>query len=136
MTVIDTSAFCKFLMREQDWEIVGELFTPDSDLFGVGMLITESTNVIWKHVTKYGDREEQGWTMFSAMEKLFQANIVNIEPDIKYLKEALQIGVKFQLPVYESLFLAQAQHYDTTLVTCDKKQAKIAGELNIQVDLT
>ncbi|MCX6698873.1 MAG: type II toxin-antitoxin system VapC family toxin [Methanomicrobiales archaeon] len=123
-------------MREQDWEIVGELFTPDSDLFGVGMLITESTNVIWKHVTKYGDREEQGWTMFSAMEKLFQANIVNIEPDIKYLKEALQIGVKFQLPVYESLFLAQAQHYDTTLVTCDKKQAKIAGELSIQVDLT
>lgn len=122
-------------MREPDWKKVRELFTTDSDLYAVGMLVTESTNVIWKHVTKYGVREEDGWTMFSAIEKLFQANVVYIEPDIKYLKDALQIGVKFQLPVYDSLFLAQAQHYDTTLVTCDEKQAKIAGELNIPADL-
>jgi predicted nucleic acid-binding protein len=135
VTVIDTSAFCKFLLREPDWETVREFFIPDSDLYGVGMLVTESANVIWKHITKYGVREEDGWTMFSAMNKLFQANIINIEPDIKYLKDALQIGVKYQIPVYDSLFLAQAQYNNSALVTSDGKQGKIAEEMNIHVVL-
>ena len=95
------------------------------------MLVTESANVIWKHITKYGVREENGWTMFSAMNKLFQANIINIEPDIKYLKDALQIGVKYQIPVYDSLFLAQAQHNNSALVTSDGKQGKIAEEYRL-----
>ena len=32
----------------------------------------------------------------------------------------------YDIPVYDSLFLAQAQHYGTSLVTSDKKQGKIA----------
>jgi len=99
------------------------------------MLVTESANVIWKHITKYGVREDDGWTMFTAMDKLFQANIVTIEPDIKYLKDALQIGLKYQMPVYDSLFLAQAQHHHSALVTSDGKQAEIAEDMNIRVVL-
>jgi predicted nucleic acid-binding protein len=135
VTVIDTSAFCKFLLRELDWEKVRELFASHSDLHGVAMMITETTNVIWKKVRLYGGREEDAWTMFNAMEKFFQGNVINLEPDLMYLKGALQIAVKYQISVYDSLFLAQAQHYQTSLVTSDKKQAKIADELNIRVKL-
>jgi len=135
VTVIDTSAFCKFLLKEPEWEKILELITSDSDLYGVGMLITESVNVIWKHAIKPNASEELGLTMYSIMEKLFSANVVTIEPDIKYIRDALQIGVKYRIPVYDSLFLAQSQHHKTTLVTCDAKQAAIAKKLHIPVEM-
>jgi len=99
------------------------------------MLTTETTNVIWKKVILYGGRQDDALIMFNAMEKIIQEHIIYLDPDLMHLKDALQIGMNYKIPVYDSLFLAQAQHYRTSLVTSDKKQAKIAGELGIPVEL-
>lgn len=135
MTVIDSSAFAHFLLREPRWEVVKQMLTPESDLNGVGMLITETTNVLWKHASLFGANEADTWKRFEAMEMIIDGKIINLEPDRIYLEPALRIGIAHKIPVYDSLFIAQALHYQTTLVTADIRQAAIASDVDINVQL-
>ncbi|ALM75255.1 hypothetical protein TBCH5v1_1335 [Thermococcus barophilus] len=52
--------------------------------------------------------------------------MITIEENRKYLRRAFELSVESGTAIYGALFIAQAQKLNATLVTCDKKQGRIA----------
>ena len=135
MIVIDTSAFTKFLMREKNWQDVIQYLEPKAQPYTVEMLFTESTNVIWKYVMKTFISKEDGFEFFKDLNFMYDAQILTTEKNMRYGNLSLDIGFAHNIPIYDSLFIAQAQHYRVSLITSDKKQAGIADKMNIPVEI-
>ncbi len=134
MIVIDTSAFSKFLLREENWEKVLSYLDPNSKPHAVDMLIVEGANVIWKYAEKYGwITEEQAFELYENMMRLVNEKVIVVESSENYLKRALEIAIEYDIPVYDSLFLSQAEALKAKLVTTDKIQRKVAKEIEINV---
>ncbi len=133
MIVIDSSAFSKFLMKEEEWEKVIPYFDPDLEPHAVDMLIIETTNVIWKYMRKYKlITREQALGLYEQMRKLIEEEVIILEPSEKYLQEALKIAMDYDLPIYDSLFLTQAKNLRAELITSDKRQEEVAREIGIE----
>ena len=134
MIVIDSSAFSKFLMKEEDWEKVIPYFDPSLEPHTVDMLTIETTNGIWKYMRKYRlITREQALGLYEQMRKLIEEEVVILEPSEKYLREALEIAVDYDLSIYDSLFLAQARNLKAKLITSDRRQRDVAGESGLGV---
>ncbi|RLF85256.1 nucleotide-binding protein [Thermococci archaeon] len=133
MIVIDSSAFSKFLMKEEEWEKVIPYFDPDLEPHAVDMLIIETTNVIWKYMRKYKlITREQALGLYEQVTKLVREEVIMLEPSEKYLQEALKIAMDYDLPIYDSLFLTQAKNLRAELITSDKRQEEVAREIGIE----
>jgi len=132
--VIDSSAFSKFLMKEEGWEKVIPYLDPSLEPHAVDMLIIETTNVIWKYRRKYRlITREQALGLYEQMTKLVREEVVILEPSEKYLQEALKIAMDYDLPIYDSLLLAQARNLKAKLITSDKRQRDVAGGIGLGV---
>jgi len=131
--VIDSSAFSKFLMKEEDWEKVIPYLDPRLEPHAMDMLIIETTNVIWKYMRKYRlITREQALGLYEQMRKLIEEEVIILEPSEKYLQEALKIAVDYDLSIYDSLFLTQARNLRAELITSDKRQEEVAREIGIE----
>ena len=135
MIVIDSSAFSKFLVREEGWEKVVPCLDPSVEPRAVDILIVEVSNVIWKYMEKYKlIKEEQALKLYEQMMRLIKEEIMVIEPSVKYLRDALKIAMGYSITVYDSLFLAQAKALNAKLVTSDRRQKEIAEDIGIPVE--
>ncbi|MFZ4815976.1 MAG: type II toxin-antitoxin system VapC family toxin [Phototrophicaceae bacterium] len=88
--------------------------------------LTECTNVLWKHV------RFEGVALEDAREKLAELNLLplDVRPVRDILDDSFVIAVKYQLAIYDCLFIALAKGLKAPLITVDNKQAKAAaGEL-------
>ncbi|NJE09184.1 PIN domain-containing protein [Thermococcus sp. M39] len=133
MIVIDSSAFSKFLMKEEGWEKVVPYLDPRLEPHAVDMLTIETTNVIWKYMRKYRlITREQALGLYEQMTKLVREEVIILEPSEKYLQEALKIAMDYDLSIYDSLFLAQARSLRTKLITSDKGQEEVAKEMGLE----
>ena len=133
MIVIDSSAFSKFLLREENWEKVIPYLDPSLEPHAVDMLTIETTSVIWKYMRKYKlIMREQALGLYEQMTKLVREEVVILEPSEKYLQEALKIAMDYDLPIYDSLFLTQAKNLRAELITSDKRQKEVAREIGIE----
>ena len=136
MIVIDTSALCKFLLKEEGWREVVPYLQPERDAHAVEMLLTECANVIWKNVRIYRNfGREDGENLLGALELLVDKEVITIEENRKYLRRAFELSVEYGIAVYDALFIAQAEALHATLVTCDEKQGKIAEKIGVKVTL-
>ena len=134
MIVIDSSAFSKFLLREENWEKVIPYLDPSLEPHAVDMLTIETTSVIWKYMRKYKlIMREQALGLYEQMTKLVREEVVILEPSEKYLQEALKIAMDYDLPIYDSLLLAQARNLKAKLITSDKRQRDVAGGIGLGV---
>jgi len=133
--VIDSSAFSKFLIREEGWEKVVPYLDPSVEPRAVDILIVEVSNVIWKYMEKYKlIKEEQALKLYEQMMRLIKEEIIVIEPSVKYLQDALKIAMGYSITVYDALFLAQAKALNAKLVTSDRRQKEIAEDIGIPVE--
>ena len=133
MIVIDSSAFSKFLLREENWEKVIPYLDPSLEPHAVDMLTIETTSVIWKYMRKYKlIMREQALGLYEQMTKLVREEVVILEPSEKYLQEALKIAMNYDLPIYDSLFLAQAKNLRAELITSNKGQEEVAKEMGLE----
>lgn len=136
MIVIDTSALSKFLLREENWEKVVPYLDPSSEPHAVDMIIVEGTNAIWKYCEKYGlITKEQAFSLYRHMMRLVNERVITIEPSKKYLEEALEIAMEYNITVYDGLFLAQVKSLKARLVTGDKRQERVAKEIGVDTIL-
>ena len=133
MIVIDSSAFSKFLLREENWEKVIPYLDPSLEPHAVDMLTIETTSVIWKYMREYKlITREQALGLYEQVTKLVREEVIILEPSEKYLQEALKIAMDYDLPIYDSLFLAQARNLRAELITSDKRQEEVAREIGIE----
>lgn len=132
MIVIDSSAFAKFLMKEENWKEVTVHFNSELELYAVDTLIVEITNVLWKYMLLYKlITEKQVFELYSQMMKLIDKKVIILDDSKKFLLDALKIAVQFNITVYDSLFLSQAKALNASLLTSDKRQRDIAQKIGI-----
>lgn len=84
--------------------------------------LLECTNVLWKQVRFHGLPQPNAEQIIQELLRLpFQVESVS-----HLLPSALQIGLAHQLAVYDSLYIALAQHLSLPLITVDDRQSVAA----------
>nr|WP_206205827.1 type II toxin-antitoxin system VapC family toxin [Thermococcus sp. Bubb.Bath] len=120
-------------MKEKGWEKVIPYLEPDLEPYAVDMLLLEAANVIWKYMRKYQlITKEQALGLYDGMVKLVREEVIILEPSEKYLREALEIAMIHDTPIYEGLFLAQAKSLRAELITSDERQGEIARKMGLE----
>ena len=128
--VIDSSALAVFLLKEEGWKRMREILREKP--YTIELAIKEVANSIWKRVKLLKDIDEnKALTILGDLLKL-RRTALRIEPQDIYLGQALEIALKNDATIYDSLFIAQALAKKAILVTLDKKQAEIADKWGVR----
>jgi predicted nucleic acid-binding protein len=123
--IVDASVIAEYLIAGSYTIHAAALFagTFEGDLFTVPELcLNECTNVIWKAVRFRGMPPQQGFQSLMDLKALPLKRI----PTKSVLSLALSIGLKHELPIYDSLYIALAQRSQLPFVTLDFKQGQAA----------
>lgn len=129
MIVIDASSLSKYILREGNWlEIEREIDTPEP-IYSLDYALAEVANSIRTAYLKKQISESDALTAFSALEKAYYRTI-HIELSRIFMKDALKLGMKGKIAVYDCLYLVQALKYGK-LLTSDKVQGDVAVKLGI-----
>ena len=135
MIVIDASSLSKYVLHEEGWEEIGMFLKERKPLYSIDHILKEVGNAIWKYCfLKKIISQSYALKLYNALVKLIQTEVIVLEPEINYIKEALELALTHGITLYDSLYLAQAQKYGEIL-TSDTKQAEIAIKLGIRVHL-
>lgn len=131
--VIDSSAIIPY--------IVTELYTPNvlalfrqvksevETLHITDFSKTECVNVLWKQVRFHGMGMSQAEQLIDDLIALpFRIYSTEI-----FYTEALQIGIKHQLAIYDSIYIALAKQLNYPLITADQKQMQAAAQEHVTV---
>ncbi len=128
--VIDSSAAISYVLKEEGWENIEKAILEYDFLFSVKLLIKESLNAIWKRKNIIKDLENGK----EAIRRLFLlCRIINFYKQDRLYKKSYKISSKYNITVYDSLFLALALKIKGDLLTRDKKQAEVGKKLGIKV---
>ena len=133
MIVVDSSAFTRFLIKEEGWEKLIPYLNPDVEPCSVDLLIVEAANAIWKYVKRFKRiDEDQGLNLLERVMRLVEEGVLRLESASSYLRRALEISLRYGITVYDSLFIAQARSLNVKLVTSDRKQVEVARNLGVE----
>ncbi|MEM0005223.1 MAG: type II toxin-antitoxin system VapC family toxin [Desulfurococcaceae archaeon] len=128
--VIDSSILAKFILRESGWEKVKDIISKRP--YTLELAVKEVVNAMWKRVTLIKDISvEKAFVLLSDLLELKKKLLV-VEPQDWYLSQALEISIKEEIPVYDSLFIAQAIAKQATLASSDRRQCQVAEKLNVK----
>jgi len=91
--------------------------------------LLECTNVLWKAV------RFDGLTIANASEIVMELQRLpfQIEPVASLLPHALQIGLTYQLAIYDSLYIALAEQLGAPLISVDERQVRAAIAQNVTI---
>ena len=128
MNVVDSSAICKYILREEGWIEVRKCFEEGSITFGLAL--KEVLNALWKRIIR---KEVKFEYAIKVVEKLMEYSFFKIEKQDEYMLSAFKIASKRKITIYDALFIALAKKLNLPLITSDKKQAEIAKLENIKV---
>jgi len=99
-----------------------ELYVPE-------FCLLECTNVLWKQVRFHGMSQSDAEILIDDLSNL----PFMIIPATSLLKRGLQIGLLHQLAVYDSVYIALAEHLGYPLITTDARQEQAAKALGIPI---
>jgi predicted nucleic acid-binding protein len=133
VTVIDSSAFVKFLLKEEGYEKVRPFLQPEKDPHSVSMLLAETGNVLWKYQRMGSITREKTLELYTKVMEICNQNVILIESNEQYGHKALKLAIEYKHSFYDMLFISQAICYQTDLITVDKRQTTIAEECGIKV---
>lgn len=128
MNVVDSSAICKYILREEGWIEVRKCFEEGSITFELAL--KEVLNALWKRIIR---KEVKFEYAIKVVEKLMEYSFFKIEKQNEYMLSAFKIASKRKITIYDALFIALAKKLNLPLITSDKKQAEIAKLENIKV---
>lgn len=92
-SVIDSSVLAKYLLKEQGWERVS--FILRERPYSLSLAVKETVNALWRRVYLLKDVSVE--KAFLLLEDLLDIknNVLRIESQDKYLKQALEIALKY-----------------------------------------
>ena len=132
--VIDSSILAAYLLREEGWEKLEDVVFQKP--YTLPLAVKEALNALWKRVRLLGDVDQ----IFARMilEDLLDLSrtVLRIEPQEHYLARALDIALEHGIPIYDALFIAQAEGRKAQLVSRDHGQleaARLVGVTTLQL---
>lgn len=132
MIVVDASALAKYVLREDNWELVADAMKART--VSLDHVVKEVANAIWRRAfVLRAEPAEVAARRYRILRKLVERGIVELEDELAYVDEAFSIALRTGLTVYDALYVAQAARRGAALLTSDEKQARVARELGLQV---
>jgi predicted nucleic acid-binding protein len=128
--IVDASVVVQHIVSEPHTPNINILFEDVGTLIKVYVpefCLLECTNVLWKHVRFSGMPEEIAKDLLADL----MAVDLTVVPVIGLMPRALEIGLKHQLAIYDSLYIALAENLKYPLITDDARQAKVANSEGI-----
>lgn len=124
--VVDASVLIQHFVSEPHTANADALLTQVGEtveLYVPEFCLLECTNVLWKHVRFQGVSQSEAEELVGDIAEL---NVAVVPPVRSLLRRALEIGLKHQLAVYDSVYIALAEQLTYPLITDDGNQADAA----------
>ncbi|MCS7098857.1 MAG: type II toxin-antitoxin system VapC family toxin [Sulfolobales archaeon] len=132
MIVIDASALAKYLLREPDYDRVEQYLV--TGVHSVDHLVKEVASAIRKHAVVYRKISVQdARELYRALLMLLEGGVVVLEAQEKYMRQAFDMALNYEITVYDALYIAQAKARSSKLLTSDRVQAVVAEKLGVEV---
>lgn len=123
--IIDTSILIQALTIDKHTSHVKALFrnlSGTDELIVPQFCLLECVNVLWKHVRFQGLNQSDAELL---VEDLLDLPLT-VQDIADFLKLGIQIGLKYQLAVYDSVYIAMSKRLMIPLITDDHRQSQIA----------
>ena len=128
MIVVDASALSAFILREEGWEELARYLVRS---MSVDHVVKEVANTIWKAAcVRKVLTVDEALKAFKILLMMVGKNLV-LHSELKYLSMAMNISLKHSITIYDSLYIAQAIMENTSLLTLDEKQRRVAKALGV-----
>jgi predicted nucleic acid-binding protein len=125
--IVDTSVLVQRVVREAHTSnvlaMLKQVKTPD-ELCVPEFCILECINVLWKQVIFNATVQADAEQLTTDLLKLS----LRLLPTQPVYMDALKIGIRYKLAVYDSIYIALAKHLNYPLITVDQKQAAAAQQ--------
>ena len=127
--VVDASVGVKLVLNEADSVLAHDLFsTLDSNPAAVfwvpDLFYPECGNILWK-LNRRGVLQAG---VAEAHLKLLRGLNLQVLPSATLVEHALEIAIRFEVTVYDAVYVAASSHVQHPLITADDKLArKLAG---------
>jgi predicted nucleic acid-binding protein len=123
--VVDGSVAIKLFIDEPFSEQAEVLFSilkddPAGEFYVPDLFFIECTNVLWKHIKRFGYPEEKAYEDLAALRGLSLQSFVTGE----LVADALMIAVAHDITAYDACYLALGQQLKIPLVTADERLSK------------
>jgi len=119
--VIDASVALKWVLDEPGSEAAAALRR--EELIAPGLWLAEAANALWRYV-RLGQLTSEEAIVF--LSELISAPIASL-PMERHIERALGLGTEIGHPIYDCIYLALALHYDTHVLTADRRFAALAN---------
>lgn len=129
MFVVDASVACKLLLNEPGQERASGVLLGGEPLLAPHFFYLEVAQVLWSAARR--NRIQQ-----NAIRKNFEATAgfgIEIFPDADLLATAMEFSTRFDIAVYDALYVALAAEQDAILATADDalcaklRRARLSG---------
>jgi len=117
---IDASVLAKLFFDEDNTDLVKRSIARVEQMYAPDLILAEVGNVIWKRFTR---REIDTNAAMAIVEQVVRFP-VKLTSSAAVLADAAAIALACRCSVYDSLYLAVATRYSTTLVTADQRFAR------------
>jgi len=121
--VVDASVVVQLLITDtysDETEVLFDSIEDGNKLIVPEFGVIECTNVLWKHVRFHNLKQADAEGL---VQDLIKLDIV-VTPVTGLMARALEIGLKHQLAIYDSIYITLAEKLNYPLITVDQKQAK------------
>ena len=119
--VIDASVALKWVFDEPGTEAA--LALREEQLIAPSLWLAEAANALWHHVRLGEISSEEALARLTV---LASAPVASLAFEA-LVERALELATELPHPVYDCLYLALALHYDTYVVTDDRRFSAAAG---------
>ena|ERR1700680_3142840 len=127
MAIVDSSAYVKYFAKEPGWDKASDhLMQPVS----IGLALAEVANALSKKVVLGEISEEDAELLLRKM-----MEVTRLVGQSESVIPALKMSAEKRITVYDALFIVAALENKLGLTTSDVKQARVAEEFGVSVDL-
>src|SRR5450756_1791481 len=127
MAIVDSSAYVKYFAKETGWDAAADhLMQPAS----IGLALAEVANALSKKIALGEISSEDAEMLLRKM-----VDITRFLGQSESVIPALRMSAENRITVYDALFIVAALENKLGLTTSDAKQARVAEELGVAVNL-
>jgi len=127
--IIDASVIVKWFLNEKDSDKALKI-REDHILGKITLIVPELMFLEVTNALRYKklDQDKLSYTNKSLWK--YQFKIQNLNEDL--LKKATSIAIKYNITIYDSLYIALAQTHKTSMITADKALYKIPNVIALE----
>jgi len=118
--VVDSSVLFALFFPEEYSEWSEEMIKEYDELHVPELVFLETSNAAWKRIIVFKQPSDIVLRSLKLLHK-FISDMCIVHRDIDYLQRTIELSIELGATIYDSLFLAIAEKYETKVLTVDRK---------------